>query len=199
MGSSGIVNSISSKICHLENWGRRRLCYLPGFTVIKLKSQDLSPEREFWSMMTHSAYTHLVTSYCAGELSRTPTCYCAGVLSRTATSYCAGVLLGVIMIPPTLCNVRPNLKHFYMTVLVLWLTQMSGHPYRKIVWETQQAAEMCLRQPVWYWLRVLRQDSRVRSGFDETRCVGISSIRWGHGGPKEDAISGYAGEFALVL
>lgn len=70
-------------------------------------------------MMTHSAYTHLVTSYCAGELSHTPTCYCAGVLSRTATSYCAGVLLGVIMIPPTLCNVRPNLKNFYMTVLVL--------------------------------------------------------------------------------
>lgn len=115
------------------------------------------------------------------------------------TCYCAGILSGVIMIPRILCNVWPNLKHFYMTVLVLWLTQMSGHPYRKIVWETQQAAEMCLRQPVWDWLRVLRQASWVRSGFNETRCVGISSICWGHGGPEEDAISGYAGELALVL
>lgn len=133
-------SSISSKICHLENWGRRRLCYLPGFTDIKLKNHDLSPERELWSMMTHSA------------------CTCS------VTSYCAGVLLGVITILPSLCNVRQTLKHFYMMVLVLWLRQMSGHSYRKMVWQTQQAAEMCLRQPLWDWLRVLRPASEWEEG-----------------------------------
>lgn len=144
-------------------------------SVIKLKNHDLSPERELWSRMTHSACTCSVT------------CYCAGVLS------------GVTTIPLSLCNVRQTLKHFYMTVLVLWLGQMSGHSCRKMVWQTQQAAEMCLRQPLWDWLRVLRPASWVRSGFNETSYVGISSIHRGHEGPEENAISGYAGEFALVL